>query len=348
MTTKAELTPDQASWVVEATHTLGSASPHPDSSTVGKLAAGDTRVSFLDLDAARNRRQRARALIFPREHGAWGLLLVPMVTGAGIAFRQTNNVAPFLWLLLGALALFWLRTPLESLLGTSAMRAQTKDERRTVAVAIAGIGAVALLALGELLWAGRNPLLWRIGAAAGVAFAGQALLKLMWRQPPRLSRQSEARRPLSKQSGHRLRMLSEIVGTIGLTAAAPAAYYVITGKFGVTAWVVWTANLDFRRRPDSLRAAQNSHRAHRGISRQAEARMGLCHRTSRDDGGAHPRLPFQDYPANRFHRLLANLVSRMVLFHPEARIAFSSPQVRLERTDPRRCILRSLHRNLCR
>ncbi len=28
------------------------------------------------------------------------------------------------------------------------------------------------------------------------------------------------------------RMLSEIVGTIGLTASGPAAYYVITGKFG--------------------------------------------------------------------------------------------------------------------
>ena len=173
-----------------------------------------------------------------------------MVTGAGVAFRQSCHILPFALLLIAALALFWLRTPLESLLGTSAMRAQTADERRAVAIVIAGLAALAALALGALLGAGQNPLLWLIGAAAGAAFAGQALLKLMWRQPPRLpgsSRcpQSEARRPLSKQSVHRLRMLSEIVGTIGLTASAPAAYYVITGKFGATAWILWIANLIF-------------------------------------------------------------------------------------------------------
>ena len=57
-----------------------------------------------------------------------------MITGAGLAFRESSNVVPFLLLLTSALALFWLRTPFESLLGTSAMRAQTKDERRTVIV----------------------------------------------------------------------------------------------------------------------------------------------------------------------------------------------------------------------
>jgi len=40
-------------------------------------------------------------------------------------------------------------------------------------------------------------------------------------------------------------MSSEIVGTIGLTSSAPAAYYVITGKFGATAWMLWLANLVF-------------------------------------------------------------------------------------------------------
>ena len=168
-----------------------------------------------------------------------------MVTGAGVAFRQTVNIVPFALLLTAALALFWLRTPLESLLGTSAMRAQSADERRAVAIVIAGLAALAALTLGALLGAGQNPLLWLIGAAAGAAFAGQAVLKLMWRQPPRLSREGEAQRPQSKQSVHRLRMLSEIVGTIGLTASAPAAYYVITGKFGATAWILWVANLIF-------------------------------------------------------------------------------------------------------
>jgi hypothetical protein len=172
----------------------------------------------------KTRRERRLALILPREHGAWGLLLVPMVTGAGVAFRESHHVVPALLLLVATLALFWLRTPVESLLGTSALRAQTADERRAVAAVISVLGAVAALALGILLWAGQNPLLWAIGAAAGVAFVGQALLKKL---------------------GRRTRMLSEIVGTVGLTASGPAAYYVITGKFGAMAWVVWIANLIF-------------------------------------------------------------------------------------------------------
>jgi hypothetical protein len=75
-----------------------------------------------------------------------------------------------------------------------------------------------------LLWAGHNPLLWGIGAAAGAAFVGQAVLRKL---------------------GRRTRMLSEIVGTIALTASAPAVYYVITGKFGMAAWMLWLANLTF-------------------------------------------------------------------------------------------------------
>ena len=170
------------------------------------------------------RRERRHALIYPREHGAWGLLLVPMVTGAGIAFRESRNVFPFLLLLTAALAIFWLRTPLESLLRTSAIRVQTQDERRAVILVILALGAIAGLTLGTLLWGGRNPVLWLIGAAAGVTFVGQALLKKL---------------------GRRWRMLSEIVGTVGLTSSGAASYYVITGKFGATAWLLWLVNLLF-------------------------------------------------------------------------------------------------------
>jgi len=188
---------------------------------------------------------RRRALILPREHGAWGLLLVPMVTGAGIALCETRNIVPFLLLLTSALALFWLRTPVESLLGTSVMRAQTDEERRAITQMIGGLGAVAALSLTALLWAGRNPALWLLGGAAAAAFLGQALLKHIWRQPPRLSRDGEAERPRTKESIQNLRMLSEIIGTIGLTLSAPAAYYVMTGKLGPTAWMLWFANLLF-------------------------------------------------------------------------------------------------------
>lgn len=36
-----------------------------------------------------------------------------------------------------------------------------------------------------------------------------------------------------------------MVGTIGLTASAPAAYYVITGNFNATTWILWLANILF-------------------------------------------------------------------------------------------------------
>lgn len=192
--------------------------------SVGGLGGGIGDGAGEDAALERARRERRHALILPREHGAWGLLLVPMVTGAGVAFRESNHVIPALLLLVAALALFWLRTPVESLLGTSAMQAQTAEERRAVAIVIAFLAAVAALALGTLLWAWQNPLLWLIGVVAGVAFVGQALLKKL---------------------GRRTRMLSEMVGTVGLTASGPAAYYVITGKFGAMAWVVWIANLIF-------------------------------------------------------------------------------------------------------
>ena len=185
----------------------------------GREQTGDLLPAF---DKAR--RERRRALILPREHGAWGLLLVPMVTGAGVAFHQASHIFPLILLLTAALALFWLRTPLESLLGTSAMRAQTLEESHTLRSIILLLAAIAAVTLAALLWAGRNADLWPLGAGVAAAFIAQALLKKL---------------------GRRTRMLSEMVGTIGLTASAPAAYYVITGEFNATAWTLWLANILF-------------------------------------------------------------------------------------------------------
>jgi YwiC-like protein len=170
------------------------------------------------------RRQRQRALIVPREHGAWGLLLVPMITGAGVAFREGGHIFPLILLTTAALALFWLRTPFESLLGTAAMRAESSDERRAVRSVVLALAGVAAVALGALLWTGHNADLWPLGAAVAGAFIAQALLKKL---------------------GRRARMLSEMVGTVGLTAAAPAAYYVITGRLNATAGMLWLANILF-------------------------------------------------------------------------------------------------------
>jgi hypothetical protein len=228
-------------------HIFGAGNGRPRLSEIEELSLNLSRPNPIteSRPALQAHPDRRRALILPREHGAWGLLLVPMVTGAGIAVHETTHIVPFLLLLTSALALFWLRTPVESLLGTSVMRAQTDEERDLVKLVIAGLGAAAALSLAALLWAGRNPALWLIGGAAAAAFLGQAFLKSMSKQSPRLSRNSQAAPPPSKESIQNLRMLSEMVGTIGLTLSAPAAYYVMTGKLGLTAGMLWFANLLF-------------------------------------------------------------------------------------------------------
>lgn len=204
-------------WMPNFAQVFGAKSAEIEQSEIEALIAEEDST-------AKARRDRHRALIVPREHGAWGLLLVPMVTGAGIALRESRDLFPFLLLLTAAISLFWLRTPLESYLGTSAVRAQTIEERRDVLFAVVYLAAVAALALAMLFREGANPLLWYLGSAAGAAFAAQALLRRL---------------------GRPVRMLSELIGTAGLTASAPAAYYVITGKFGTMAWLLWLANLLF-------------------------------------------------------------------------------------------------------
>ena len=201
--------------------------PAVDTANIHNLATRRVPASLIQAEEAASekaRRQRRRALILPREHGAWGLLLVPVVTGAGVAFHQASHILPLILLLTAALALFWLRTPLESLLGTSAIRAQTLEESRTLRSAIVLLAGITALALAALLCAGKNADLWPLGAAVATAFIAQAVLK---------------------KSGRWARVLSEMIGTIGLTAAAPAAYYVITGEFNPTAWTLWFANILF-------------------------------------------------------------------------------------------------------
>ena len=191
---------------------------------VAERSIANLGIETADQALVNARRERRRALVLPREHGAWGLLLVPLVTGGGLALRQGGQVFPLLLLLVAALTLFWLRTPVESLLGTSAMRAETREERITVGVVVLALSKVAVVAMGALLWSGRNRELWLLGGMAAAAFVAQTLLKKL---------------------GRRWRMLSEIVGTVGLTSSAAAAYYVVTGKLDGTAWMLWLANLAF-------------------------------------------------------------------------------------------------------
>ncbi len=174
--------------------------------------------------AALSNNRRVGSLIGPREHGAWGLLLVPLATGGAVGLLFGGSVLALLAFTIAALALFWLRTPVESLFGAGVVRAQTPQERRTVGIAIVTLATVVAAALTALFWDGRNRELLLLGLIGFLAFAAQAALR-------KISR--------------RTRMLSQIVGTIGLTITAPAAYYVVTGELNREAWTLWMANFLF-------------------------------------------------------------------------------------------------------
>jgi hypothetical protein len=166
-------------------------------------------------------KERRRALVVPREHGAWGMLLVPLVTGAAVGFESGGKVSPVLLLTAAVLALFWLRTPAESWLGTGIVRAQTPEERKHVARFILLLTAIAAASLSLLFWQGKNLELLAFGMVAGVAFTAQMFLK---------------------KRGRSTRMVAELVGALALTVTAPAAYFVATGRLDAKAWTLWLVN----------------------------------------------------------------------------------------------------------
>jgi hypothetical protein len=166
-------------------------------------------------------RERRRALVIPREHGAWGMLLIPLVIGATVGVVSGGRVAPVLLLTTVVLTFFWLRTPLESWLGIGPVRVQTREERQLVSRVVLPLATVATVTLSALFWHGKNRELIWLGMIAGTAFAAQMFLKRM---------------------GRTTRVAAEVVGALALTSSAPAAYCAATGRLDAQAWSLWLVN----------------------------------------------------------------------------------------------------------
>jgi YwiC-like protein len=149
------------------------------------------------------------------------MLLVPLATGAATGLLAGGHAQPLLPLILAALALFWLRTPLENWLGTSAIRARPGSERRLAATASLILASIALAALVWLLWDQSRRILISIGLVAAFAFLLQLAIKIKWRSA---------------------RVAAQIAGAAGLCATAPAAYAVTTGAWAASAALLWIAN----------------------------------------------------------------------------------------------------------
>lgn len=159
-------------------------------------AQGMTQV---DKSVAAVRRLRTRSLIVPREHGAWGLLLVPLFAGVAAGAFSANRLWPVLIFVVAALSLFWLRTPIESLLGTTPVRVSTRQEWWTALIAAISLAVVAAACLALLLGRSQNPDLLAVGAIAALAFLVQAALR---------------------KFVPRMRMTAQLAGAIGLASTA--------------------------------------------------------------------------------------------------------------------------------
>ncbi len=143
--------------------------------------------------------------MLPREHGAWALLIAPILVGL-LGAPAFSPLAAGLFVL-GALAAFLLRAPLQALL------ARPNDRR-----------ALRWLALYAALTAGSFfPLIVLLGCWKLIFFAVPAGLLL-------------AANLAANKSGRRFSAFNEAAGVLGLCLGAPAAFYAASFNLGPEAW----------------------------------------------------------------------------------------------------------------
>jgi YwiC-like protein len=161
-----------------------------------------------------------KKLLVPREHGSWGLWLLPLITGAVVAAADhpgRGNYAIF-WFCAASAAAFLAYQPLEALLGISAVKARTPEEKQLAATWVILSAFVATVSALQLLLSGRGRVL--LFALLAAACFGIRML-------------------FGKVRG--LRATRQILGALALSSSAAAAYYVVAGEIAWTAFVLWAA-----------------------------------------------------------------------------------------------------------
>jgi hypothetical protein len=164
-------------------------------------------------------RWKSVLLVFPKEHGAWAVLFVPMIVGAVIADRFSANL---ILLFISALGFFLAYQPVQILL-RNVQKQKLPDEKLHAAkswgpafLAWGAIPSVFLFLQG--LW-----LLVPIGVFALSAFFLN--LALTHNRPKSIA--------------------SDFAAVVGLTTTGPAASYVITGSLEPEGLIVWLLNVLF-------------------------------------------------------------------------------------------------------
>jgi hypothetical protein len=164
---------------------------------------------------------RSLASAFPREHGAWAILLIPFLTVAVIAGHWT---APVFLALLATFLTFVARYPLELLLVPRAYLRAGKPDRVFVRRLVWIYGALAA-AFGLFL-----VVHWKFYQLLPLAFVGGLLAGERIRRAKR---------------GADRGLFAELAGASGLSLSALVAWVAATGGLGSRGWLVWVLNTAF-------------------------------------------------------------------------------------------------------
>jgi hypothetical protein len=161
----------------------------------------------------------ARSLI-PREHGAWAVLLVPLVIG-------TRAGGGWDWLglcfTLSVLGAFLSYLPAQTLLRRKFSFSSTEENLRAARHSLFVALSLAILFLLPVLIVGGRWLLLPLAAVSVVCFFFNFILT---------KRQSKT-------------IPSDLAAVLGLTATAPGAFYVASGRLGTEAFLLWLLNVFF-------------------------------------------------------------------------------------------------------
>lgn len=146
--------------------------------------------------------------MLPREHGAWAILIAPILVG--LAGAPSLSPAAAALFVLGSLAVFLSRTPLQALL------AKPRDRQ-----AQGWLAFYAALAAGAFA-----PLILLLGCWKLLYFAVPSAVLLV-------------QNLLMNRAGKRFSAFNEAAGVFGLCLGAPAAYYAASFQLDARAWSLW-------------------------------------------------------------------------------------------------------------
>lgn len=140
----------------------------------------------------------ASRLLVPREHGTWGLLLFPLMSGAivGYVAGSSASLASVLWFLVTTLSAFLIYQPLESLLGFSLIKARSRQQQRIAILSVIALAVIAIAGVLQLFHLHRG-LVLGFGLAALGCFCVRLLLGSA--RPMRVPRQLIGALGLSRQ-----------------------------------------------------------------------------------------------------------------------------------------------------